>query len=116
MTPPSFPAHGDHADSPSYPNKPSPGLTLERLKKPLRPLKLKPLKVPYGGVYIFEYVRSLAEFLASSDLEPIERDGESPTHAELGMRAEQHTIHPLPDGGRPMLCEAARILRSLPPP
>lgn len=28
MSPSSFPAHGDHADSPSYPNKPSLGLLL----------------------------------------------------------------------------------------
>lgn len=66
MSPSSFPAHGDHADTPSQPNRSSSGLTLvlpplsalkaqkskkklkltyeEPVKKTPRPLKLKPLK------------------------------------------------------------------------
>ncbi|KAI0643446.1 hypothetical protein C8Q79DRAFT_979029 [Trametes meyenii] len=73
--------------------------------------------VVYGGVDGFAYVRSLAEFLTPS--EPIQRDGEPPTYDNLGMPVakwvEQNVVDPLTDGRHSMLCEAARILRELPP-
>ncbi|KAH9847739.1 hypothetical protein C2E23DRAFT_847173 [Lenzites betulinus] len=73
--------------------------------------------VVYGGVDGFAYVRSLAEFLTPT--EPIERDGEPPTYGELGMPVakwvEENVVNPLTDGRHAMLCEAARILRELPP-
>ncbi|OJT09186.1 Bromodomain-containing protein 9 [Trametes pubescens] len=73
--------------------------------------------VVYGGLDGFAYVRSLAEFLTPS--EPIKRDGKPPTHVELGMPVakwvEQHIVDPLTDDHHAVLCEAARILRELPP-
>ncbi|KAI0631373.1 hypothetical protein C8Q77DRAFT_1159174 [Trametes polyzona] len=73
--------------------------------------------VVYGGVDGYAYVRSLAEFLTPS--EPIEHDGEPPTYAGLGMPVakwvEENIVNPLTEGRHATLCEAARILRELPP-